>query len=94
MAIDLLHLSINRISWLNVRIQYNEFGIAENLVLKIFDSFFTTKPVGKGTGLRLSIADQIVRYTHQENLSCTSKPGEGTELAIVLPENVICSKDD
>ena len=65
-----------------------------NSLPQIFDYFFTTKPVGKGTGLRLSIADQIVRNKHQENQICSSKPGEGTEFAIVLPKNIRCGKKD
>jgi signal transduction histidine kinase len=77
-----------------VRIRDNGFGIAENLLPKIFDPFFTTKPVGKGTGLGLSIAYQIVRDKHQGELICTSKLGEGTEFAIVLPQNIRCRKKD
>ncbi len=77
-----------------VRIRDNGFGIAENLLPKIFDPFFTTKPVGKGTGLGLSIAYQIVRDKHQGELICTSKLGEGTEFAIVLPQNIRCHKKD
>ena len=77
-----------------VRIQDNGPGITENVLSKIFDPFFTTKPVGKGTGLGLSISYQIVREKHRGNLICTSKPGEGTEFAIVLPENIVCKKDD
>ncbi|TAG87123.1 MAG: HAMP domain-containing protein [Oscillatoriales cyanobacterium] len=77
-----------------VRIRDNGFGIAENLLPKIFDPFFTTKPVGKGTGLGLSIAYQIVRDKHQGELICTSKLGEGTQFAIVLPQNIRCHKKD
>ena len=77
-----------------VRIQDNGPGIAENVLSKIFDPFFTTKPVGKGTGLGLSISYQIVRDKHRGNLICTSTLGEGTEFAIVLPESIVCRKDD
>jgi len=77
-----------------VRIQDNGPGVQENVLSKIFDPFFTTKPVGKGTGLGLSIAYQIVRDKHQGELVCTSKVGEGTEFAIVLPQNIRCCKKD
>lgn len=77
-----------------VRIQDNGPGVQENVLSKIFDPFFTTKPVGKGTGLGLSIAYQIVRDKHQGELVCTSKLGEGTEFAIVLPQNIRCCKKD
>jgi signal transduction histidine kinase len=68
-----------------VRIKDNGAGIAEDLQSKIFDPFFTTKPVGKGTGLGLSIAYQIVAEKHRGNLTCQSKPGEGTEFVILIP---------
>ncbi len=77
-----------------VRIQDNGPGVEENVLSKIFDPFFTTKPVGKGTGLGLSISYQIVREKHQGELICTSKLGEGTEFAIVLPQNIRCCKKD
>ena len=77
-----------------IRIQDNGCGVDENVLSKIFDPFFTTKPVGKGTGLGLSIAYQIVRDKHQGELVCTSKLGEGTEFAIVLPQNIRCCKKD
>ncbi len=47
------------------RIQDNGPGIAGNVLSKIFDPFFTAKPVGKGTGLGLSTADRMVRDKHQ-----------------------------
>lgn len=51
---------------------------------RIFDPFFTTKPVGKGTGLGLSICYQIVEK-HSGSISVSSEPGQGCELAIILP---------
>lgn len=52
---------------------------------KIFDPFYTTKPVGQGTGLGLFISYQIVVEHHGGSLSCISNPGEGTEVQIEIP---------
>jgi signal transduction histidine kinase len=68
-----------------VRIRDNAAGMSEEVCARIFDTHFTTKAVGKGTGLGLAIAKQIVEEKHEGKLTCTSKLGEGTEFAIVLP---------
>jgi signal transduction histidine kinase len=48
------------------------------------ESFFTTKPWGKGTGLGLPICRRIVE-AHGGSLSIESEPGQGTTVRIVLP---------
>jgi len=52
---------------------------------RIFNPFFTTKPIGKGTGMGLSISHQIVTQKHGGQLHCYSTPGKGTEFVIELP---------
>ena len=49
---------------------------------KIFQPFFTTKPTGQGTGLRLSY--DIVK-AHGKDLKVETKDGEGSEFIIPLP---------
>jgi C4-dicarboxylate-specific signal transduction histidine kinase len=56
-------------------------GIPEEAIKKIFDPFFTTKPPGKGTGLGLTIAAEIVKK-YGGVLSVQSRPGEGTTFFI------------
>jgi C4-dicarboxylate-specific signal transduction histidine kinase len=51
-------------------------GIPEAVQRKIFDPFFTTKPPGKGTGLGLTIATEIIRK-YGGQLGVESKPGQG-----------------
>jgi len=46
---------------------------------------FTTKPVGSGMGLGLSISYQIVVQKHHGQLRCCSSPGQGAEFAIEIP---------
>lgn len=59
--------------------------MTEKVKQQIFDLFFTTKPVGKGSGLGLSVSYQIVVEKHGGILQCTSEPGKGTEFLIQLP---------
>ena len=70
----------------------NGTGIPKNIVDKIFQPFYTTKPAGSGTGLGLSLAYDIVTKGHGGELSVRtpsekveSKEGEGTEFVILLP---------
>jgi predicted ATPase/signal transduction histidine kinase/tRNA A-37 threonylcarbamoyl transferase component Bud32 len=68
-----------------IRIADNGFGIPESLRQRLFDLFFTTKPVGKGTGMGLSISYQIVTEKHGGLLLCKSELGRGAEFIIRLP---------
>ncbi|MEK0194717.1 PAS domain S-box protein [Microcoleus anatoxicus] len=60
-------------------------GMSEEVKQHIFDSFFTTKPIGKGTGMGLSISHQIVVEKHQGELDCISELGKGTTFIISIP---------
>ena len=68
-----------------IRIADNGIGMTEEVQERLFDSFFTTKPLGKGTGLGLSISYQIVVEKHGGELWCESTPGQGTEFWIKIP---------
>lgn len=63
----------------------NGIGIAEGDRPRLFNPFFTTKPVGHGVGLGLSISYQIVTDQHHGQLLCRSKLNEGTEFIIQIP---------
>jgi PAS domain S-box-containing protein len=60
-------------------------GIPEENIVKIFEPFFTTKPAGVGTGLGLSMINDIVVQQHRGEFKVNSKFGEFTEFKIVLP---------
>jgi signal transduction histidine kinase len=59
-------------------------GIAPEDVAKIYDPFFTTKGVGRGTGLGLAVTYGIVQE-HSGHISVLSTPGLGTTFCITLP---------
>ncbi|MBI4478346.1 MAG: GAF domain-containing protein [Acidobacteria bacterium] len=59
-------------------------GIPNEHLTRIYDPFFTTKGIGEGTGLGLSVVYGIVRE-HQGALSCESAVGEGTRFTLTLP---------
>ena len=59
-------------------------GIPEDIVDRIFTPFFTTKPVGEGTGLGLDLAWRIVVEKHAGNMAVQSKPGD-TRFIVYLP---------
>ena len=60
-------------------------GIPEAIQPQIFNPFFTTKPIGKGTGMGLSISYQIICDQHHGQLNFSSIPGKPTEFAILIP---------
>ncbi|HEY5377127.1 MAG TPA: ATP-binding protein [Polyangiaceae bacterium] len=68
-----------------VTISDNGGGIPEAIQDKVFDQFFTTKPVGKGTGQGLSLARGIVAEAHGGTLSFKTTQGQGTAFEIRLP---------
>ena len=68
-----------------VSITDNGTGMSKKVRQHIFEQGFTTKAVGKGTGLGMAIAKQIVTEKHGGRIICSSELGKGTELAIVIP---------
>src|SRR6187455_628156 len=69
-----------------IKVSDNGNGIPPNVLDKIFQPFFTTKPTGQGTGLGLSLSYDIVK-AHGGELKVDTKEGEGSEFIIVLRKN-------
>jgi two-component system NtrC family sensor kinase len=70
-----------------IRIRDNGTGIPPEVRDKLFTPFFTTKPVGEGTGLGLSLSHDIVVKQHAGAIGVESEPGAFTEFRIVLPRD-------
>jgi two-component system, NtrC family, sensor kinase len=61
-------------------------GIPEANLSRIFDPFFTSKEVGKGTGLGLNVAYNIIKK-HQGNIDVQSEVGKGTTFSVRITVN-------
>ncbi|RFN60511.1 GHKL domain-containing protein [Marixanthomonas ophiurae] len=69
---------------IEIKISDNGNGIPQNILDKIFQPFFTTKPTGEGTGLGLSLSYDIVKAQSGE-LKVQTKKEKGTTFIIELP---------
>jgi len=71
-----------------IKVSDSGTGIPKENIQKIFNPFFTTKEVGKGTGQGLSISYDIVVKKHGGTLNVESEVGKGTTFIIELPMEV------
>jgi two-component system NtrC family sensor kinase len=69
---------------IEISVKDNGNGIPQDIVDKIFQPFFTTKPTGQGTGLGLSLSYDIVKV-HGGEFKVETKDGEGSQFIIQLP---------
>ena len=68
-----------------IRVHDNGTGIPREILGKVFQPFFSTKPPGEGTGLGLSLCYDIVTNGHGGTLTAASEAGRYTEFTIRLP---------
>jgi signal transduction histidine kinase len=80
-----IHTSVVDAEWVEIAIADNGLGIPAEVRQYIFNPFFTTKPIGKGTGMGMSISHQIITEKHGGKLDCFSAVGEGTKFVIQIP---------
>jgi PAS domain S-box-containing protein len=59
-------------------------GMEQKVLDHIFEPYYTTKPLGKGSGLGLAVVHGIVE-NHGGKIVCRSKPGTGTTFSVLLP---------
>ncbi|TVO70473.1 PAS domain-containing sensor histidine kinase [Sedimenticola selenatireducens] len=69
---------------IQVEIHDNGKGMDADVARRIYDPFFTTKEVGEGSGLGLSMAQGIIQ-SHQGSISVESEPGVGTVFRLEIP---------
>ena len=77
--------ALNAEGLLEISIQDNGVGISDEVKEHIFENFFTTKPVGQGTGLGMGITRDIVENRHHGKLTFESELGKGTCFTIIIP---------
>jgi signal transduction histidine kinase len=80
-----IHTSMIDSQSVKIVIADNGSGMSEATQQQIFNPFFTTKPIGKGTGIGMAISYQIITEKHGGKLECSSSFGEGTEFVIQIP---------
>lgn len=68
-----------------ITIADNGEGMTDEVQQRLFENFFTTKPVGHGTGLGMSITRDIIEQKHGGKLSFTSTCGQGTAFTFTIP---------
>ena len=71
-----------------LRVRDNGVGMAPEVLAKLFQPFFTTKPAGEGTGLGLSISYDIVVQEHGGTITADSRVGQFTEFILRLPRSL------
>lgn len=80
-----IRTSISNSQSVEIAIADNAGGMPEEVKNRIFNPFFTTKPVGKGTGMGMAISYQIITEKHGGKLECFSTLGKGSQIIIQLP---------
>ncbi len=80
-----IQTEIREKTFFTISISDNGTGMKEEVQQQIFNPFFTTKPVGKGTGIGLAISYQIVVEKHGGRIFCNSQLGKGSEFIIEIP---------
>jgi PAS domain S-box-containing protein len=78
------HPDLNPGRYVNLKVSDTGHGISSMEIDRIFDPYFTTKQVGKGTGMGLSVVHGIIRG-HEGAISVKSKYGQGTTFSILFP---------
>jgi len=71
-------------NYLKVTVKDNGQGIAPDVIDRIFDPYFTTKEIGKGTGMGLSVVHGIVK-SHDGVITVESELGKGTSFSVFFP---------
>lgn len=68
-----------------ITIADNGEGMTPEVKERLYENFFTTKPIGEGTGLGMAITRDIIEQKHGGKLTFTSAEGEGTTFTISIP---------
>ena len=68
-----------------IKVSDNGCGIDDENLQRIFEPFYTTKAVGKGTGQGLSVVHSVIVDKHGGKIEVDSQPGRGTTLKVWLP---------
>ncbi|SFW30648.1 His Kinase A (phospho-acceptor) domain-containing protein [Prevotellaceae bacterium HUN156] len=68
-----------------IRLSDNGEGMTEEVKQRLYENFFTTKPVGQGTGLGMAITRDIIENKHHGTITFESEEGKGTTFTLTIP---------
>ncbi len=74
---------------LTIRIADNGMGMSEEVKTRLFENFYTTKPVGKGTGLGMGIMREIITKNHNGQVNIESEEGKGSAFTFIIPVKTV-----
>ena len=80
-----IEIEVSAADDLTIQIKDNGIGMSDEVKQRLFENFFTTKPVGQGTGLGMGITRDIIENKHGGKLLFDSVEGQGTCFTFVLP---------
>ena len=68
-----------------ITITDNGKGMTDEVKQRLFENFFTTKPVGEGTGLGMNIVRDIIENKHHGKITFESEEGQGASFTFTIP---------
>ncbi len=71
----------------SIIIKDNGMGMSEETRKQLFNTFFTTKPIGQGTGLGMSITNDIITKNHKGKILVETAPDEGSTFTFIIPKS-------
>ena len=70
---------------LTITIADNGMGMTEEVKNRLYEQFFTTKPIGQGTGLGMAITHKIITENHKGEMKVESTEGKGSVFTFIIP---------
>ena len=83
-----IEVTLSATNELCIRMSDNGMGMSEEVRTRLFENFFTTKPVGQGTGLGMGIIRSIIVDEHKGQVLVDSTQGVGTTFTFIIPVRV------
>ena len=68
-----------------ITITDNGEGMNDEVKQRLYENFYTTKPIGQGTGLGMGIVRDIIENKHSGKVSFESTEGQGTTFTFTIP---------